>query len=239
VESLPSPYSSAVATGAASANFVMEEPAVLDAVGDVHGLRVVDLGCGDAALGRRLLADGCRSYLGIDGSERMVAAARSTLAGTGGDVRHETIERFSAPAGSADLVVSRLALHYVEDLDAVLGACHDVLSAAGRVVLTVVHPVVTSYDARASTDEPHTNWVVDDYFTPGPREQHWLGDRVLWHHRTIEEYVSILERAGFTLTELSECAPRPERFDGDTTELARRRRIPLFLLLAARRAESL
>jgi hypothetical protein len=38
--------------------------------------------------------------------------------------------------------------------------------------------------------------------------------------------------AGFTLTALRECRPRAERFDGDEAELARRRRIPLFLLLA-------
>lgn len=46
----------------------MEEPAVLGEVGDQSGLRVIDLGCGDARFGRLLLAGGCASYLGIDGS---------------------------------------------------------------------------------------------------------------------------------------------------------------------------
>jgi hypothetical protein len=36
--------------------------------------------------------------------------------------------------------------------------------------LTVVHPVITSHDARASTDEFRGSWVVDDYFAAGPRE---------------------------------------------------------------------
>jgi hypothetical protein len=94
-----------------------------------------------------------------------------------------------------------------------------------------MHPVITSHDARASTDEPRTSWVVDDYFTPGPREQQWLGGRTTWHHRTVEDHVAALLGAGFTLTALRECAPRPERFDS-AAELARRRRIPLFLLVA-------
>ncbi|NAZ81562.1 hypothetical protein GTR02_06995 [Kineococcus sp. R8] len=42
--------------------------------------------------------------------------------------------------------------------------------------------------------------------------------------------------SGFTLTALRECAPDPTRFPaGDDTELRRRRRVPLFLLLAASR----
>lgn len=109
-------YTEAVRPGPSSPNHVMEEPAVLDAVGDVAGLRVLDLGCGDAALGSRLLRAGCRSYLGIDASARMVDAARATLRGGPGEVRRGMIEAFSALPDSYDLVISRMALHYVEDL---------------------------------------------------------------------------------------------------------------------------
>lgn len=225
-------YRSAVHPGSASANFVMEEPAVLDALGDVRGLRILDLGCGDAAIGRRLLDAGCRSYFGIDASARMIEAARDALDGTAGEVRHGTVERFSAPADSYDLVLSRLALHYVEDLDAALAACRACLAGGGRMIFTVVHPAITSHDARTSSDEPRSNWVVDDYFDDGPREVAWLGGSVVWHHRTIEQYVVAVQRAGFRLTALSECAPRLERFGDDRAELSRRRRIPLFLLLS-------
>ncbi len=225
-------YRAAVHPGPSSANFVMEEPALLDAIGDVRGLRILDLGCGDSSIGTRLLEGGCRSYLGIDASARMVEAAREALRGTAGEVRRGEVERFSAPANSYDLVLSRMALHYVEDLDAALAACRSCLSPGGRLVFTVVHPVITSHDARASSDEPRASWVVDDYFAAGPRELDWLGGRVVWHHRTVEHYVLALQRAGFRLTALSECAPRAERFAGDDVELARRRRIPLFLLLS-------
>ena len=94
---------------------VMEEPAVLEELGSPADLRVLDLGCGDASFGRRLLDDGCRSYLGVDGSERMAQAAGETLRDTQGQVVRGDIEDFSAAPDSFDLVVSRLALHYVED----------------------------------------------------------------------------------------------------------------------------
>jgi 2-polyprenyl-3-methyl-5-hydroxy-6-metoxy-1,4-benzoquinol methylase len=106
-------YVSAVEAGPWSANYVMEEPALLDALGDVRGLRILDLGCGTAALGRRLLEAGCDSYVGIDASAEMVEAARAELAGTGGEIRRGDIEEFAAPANTYDLIVSRMALHYV------------------------------------------------------------------------------------------------------------------------------
>ena len=228
-------YREARPTGVSDPNLVMEEPALLEELGSVEGLRVVDLGCGDAALGRTLLSAGCARYLAIDGSERMAEAARETLRGTAGEVERGDIEDFAAPPGAFDVVVSRMALHYVEDVARVLSACHACLAPGGRVVFTVVHPVITSHDARASTEELRRDWVVDDYFAGGPRELDWLGARVVWHHRTVESYVTALQEAGFALTALRECAPRPERFAGDEAELARRRRIPMFLLLAGAR----
>jgi len=218
-------------------NIVMEEPALFDELGPVSGLRVLDLGCGDAAVGRVLLEAGCASYLGIDGSEKMVRAAQATLADGGGQAARCDIEDFSAPLASFDLVISRMALHYVEDLERTLRACRRSLAPGGRIVFTVVHPLITSHDARLTTAEPRTDWVVDDYFIAGPREREWLGARSVWHHRTIEDYVSGLRRAGLPLTNLRECAPRRERFD-DVAEFERRRRIPLVLLLAGARAAS-
>jgi predicted RNA methylase len=71
-------------------NIVMEAPALLEELGPVSGLRVLDLGCGDAEIGRELLNAGAERYLGIDGSARMVEAARRTLEDTtgGGLVRY-------------------------------------------------------------------------------------------------------------------------------------------------------
>lgn len=218
-------------SGRLSPNYVMEEPAFLAELGSVEDMRVVDLGCGDASLGRMVLDLGCLSYLGIDASENMAAAARAALKDTDGEVRHGAIEDFSAPPNSFDLVVSCLALHYVEDLLGVLGACSRSLSPVGRILLKVLHPVITSHDARDSSDQPRSNWVVDDYFNRGPRQQNWLGADTTWHHRTIEDYVTALQGAGFRFTTLRECVPREELFEGDIREFARRRRIPLFLLL--------
>ncbi|WP_026122200.1 class I SAM-dependent methyltransferase [Nocardiopsis halotolerans] len=221
--------------GVASPNTVMEEPALLRELGAVTGLDVLDLGCGDADLGRILLEAGCRSYLGVDGSGAMVERARARLRGSVGRVEHADMEDFTASPAGFDLVVSRLALHYVDDVAPVLASALRWLRPGGRMVFTVPHPVLTCHDARSASGRPRQDWVVDDYFASGPRQREWMGEPVTWHHRTVEDYVRALHGAGFSLTALRECAPHRESFEGNEEEYARRRRVPLFLLLAGAR----
>ena len=99
----------------------------------------------------------------------------------------------------------------------------------------MVHPVLTSAAAGGTDGRPRTTWVVDDYFVPGARTRSWFGSDVLWYHRTIEQYVRDLTVNGFAVTALDECAPVPALFGDDTAELARRNRVPSFLLLSAHR----
>lgn len=225
--------------GNGSANEVMEGPAFADVVGEVESLAIVDLGCGNASFGRVALEAGCRSYLGFDSSIAMLSQARATLAGTQGKVRLSAIEDVELPAGSVDLLVSRLSLHYVDDLEPLLASCRRWLSPAGRLVVTVLHPVLTSPRSSRQATERRTDWTVDDYFSSGPRQREWMGSTVTWYHRTIEQYLQALTSAGLALSSLRECEPRPEQFLGPgDPELARRRRVPMFLLLAAYRADA-
>jgi SAM-dependent methyltransferase len=221
---------------AANPNLVMEEPALRRMVGDVAGACVIDIGCGDAALGRSLLEAGCQSYTGFDGSQRMLQEARRTLEGTEGQVKLGTIEDFSAPPESVDLVLSRLAFHYVEHIAPVFRACRDCLVPGGRLVFTVVHPVITSHDA-AVPGQKRTNWVVDDYFVRGARVRTWMGGQTVWFHRTTEDYACALQQAGFHLRGLSECAPAETLRSTDPDEYHRRSRVPLFLLLAGEKPQ--
>jgi SAM-dependent methyltransferase len=214
-----------------SPNQAMEEPVLLELLGSTVGLRVLDLGCGNAELGRRLLDGGCGRYVGIEGSISMARDAQHTLDGTGGVVLHQRIEDTAFPADSFDLVVSRMALHYVEVLGAVLSAAHGWLVPGGQLVFSVEHPVVTSSDAGWQGQGSRGSWVVDNYFETGWRETEWLGGRVRKYHRPIEDYVRLLQAAGFRLDALREARPMREHFATEE-EYRRRCRIPLMLLLA-------
>jgi SAM-dependent methyltransferase len=219
--------------GAHSPNTVMEEPAFIGALGTVAGCRVLDLGCGDGSTAELILGRGAASYVGLDGSAGMIDEARRRVSDGRAMFVHGDIEDVEGRGGVFDVVISRMALHYVEGLDVVFDRVHRALNEGGRLVFSVVHPVITSHDNTG--DGPRTSWLVDGYFDRGPRERAWFGSTVVWQHRTIEDYVRLITDQGFRLDALSECEPSAELLAADTDELARRRRVPLMLLVGATR----
>ncbi len=104
-------------------------------------------------------------------------------------------------------------------------------------MFSVEHPIITSSDQAWQGREPRQAWLVDDYFVTGRRETEWMGSRVVKFHRTVEDYVSLIQSAGLQLETLREPAPAPQRF-ASQQEFRRRQRIPLLLLLSAIREGS-
>jgi SAM-dependent methyltransferase len=220
-----------------SPNDTLEKPVLLELVGEVAGLKILDLGCGDAAFGREVLERGAKSYLGVDGSHKMIALAQQTLVGTAGLARLENLESWNPPEGAFDLVISRLVLHYIINLERVLAIVYQSLTNSGRLVFSVEHPVITSCNRSYPPGSIRQDWIVDDYFDTGTRTPLWLGQKVVKVHRTVEDYFIALQAAGFMVESLRESRPRREQFVSEET-YQRRRRIPLFLLFAARRPSS-
>lgn len=93
------------------------------------GERILDLGCGDGQLTRRLMATGA-DLTGVDASAEMAAAARAR----GVNAVHAPAEALPFADGSFDAVFSNAVLHWVRDHDAMLIAVHRVLRPGGRFV---------------------------------------------------------------------------------------------------------
>lgn len=56
------------------------------------------------------------------------------------------IEEWDYPFSEFDLVVSRLAFHYIQDLEKALAGIHRALRDSGPLIFSVEHPVITSSD---------------------------------------------------------------------------------------------
>ncbi|MES2943155.1 MAG: class I SAM-dependent methyltransferase [Pseudomonadota bacterium] len=219
-----------------SANDTLEAPVIWQLLNDAGGVRghdFLDLGCGNAAFGKDLLAAGAASYLGLDGSANMVAEAEKTLQGTPGRVLRAELQDWSYPANSSSRVCARLVLHYVEGLEALLRQIHRTLQPGGLLVYSVEHPVLTARE-MALDDGPDGAWVVDDYFNTGPRITDWLGAKVVKYHRTVEDHFQALQKSGFVVETLRESKPVRSNFETEETFL-RRQRVPLFLFMGARK----
>jgi SAM-dependent methyltransferase len=217
-----------------SANDTLERPVIDELMGDVREQHVLDLGCGNAEFGRDLLAAGAASYLGVDGSHNMIAQAEHTLQGGPGRAIRCDLEAWPFPYERFTRVCARLVLHYVADLEALLQQVYRSLKPGGLIVFSVEHPVITSIDS-AWNDGPREDWVVDRYFDTGKRVTHWMGAEVVKYHRTVEDHFQALRACGFQVESVRESRPVREHFQSEATFL-RRRRIPLFLFMAARKS---
>lgn len=216
-------------------NDTLEKPIILELTGELTNQRILDLGCGDATFGREALTKGCKSYLGIEGSSNMVNSARQVLDGTTGKVVHAKVENWEYQAQAFDLVISRLVFHYIKDVDSVFKQVYQTLTKEGRFVFSIEHPVITSCDRGWQGNGPRQDWVVDDYFDQGERITSWMGGQVIKYHRTVENYFVGLQHAGFVVESLREAEPQYERFGNDDANYQRRKRIPLFLIMAGQK----
>lgn len=212
-------------------NDTLELPVILELAGDLAGQRILDLGCGNADFGVYALSQGCRSYLGVEGSHKMAAAAQAQFAGTTGTVVQATLEEWEYPSEAFDLAISRLVFHYIRDIETVFKGVYHALMKGGRLVFSIEHPVITSSDKGWQRTGPRQDWLVDDYFLTGQRITSWMGSQVIKYHRTVEDYFLGLQRAGFRVESVRESVPRREYFSDEAT-FQRRQRIPLFMFMA-------
>ena len=211
-----------------SPNNAIEGPIIFELLGDIQDKRILDLGCGDASFGKELLQLGAKQYIGIEGSRQMAEAARETLQGKQGTIYVETVESFQYPIDSFEIVTSRFAIHYVENLQMLFQHIYHSLIENGKFVFSVQHPLTTASFVSKESGERKENWIVDDYFREGERKEPWINQIVVKYHRTIEHYFMALRNAGFNIIDLREGTPKREHFSSEE-EFVRRQRIPVVL----------
>ncbi|WP_436933997.1 class I SAM-dependent methyltransferase [Halovenus marina] len=173
----------------------------LGLLGDVEGLRVIELGCGGAQFGLALAKRGA-SVTGVDISPTQLEHARELAA-----EHNETIELVEStvtemptiPDSSFDLAVSAFAFQWVEDLQACFDEAHRALEAGGRFVFSVDHPLYRRLD-------PETGELSVSYFDDSPRRTYseQFDAEMVIQRRTVADIVNTLCRAGFTIEELYE-----------------------------------
>jgi SAM-dependent methyltransferase len=215
-------------------NGALEIPAVRALLPDLSGYHVLDLGCGFGDFARYARAKGARSVTALDVSERMIAEASRLTTDDNIAYRHSSIEVFSSPRKSFDLVVSSLALHYVDDYAALTNRVFEALKSEGRFIFSVEHPVCTANPAGwiRDPDGISLHWPLDQYQNEGARNTSWFVDGVIKFHRTVATYVNALIAAGFRLDHLGE--PKPvEKLLDERPSLDETLRRPPFLVLAA------
>lgn len=206
---------------------------------DFTGAEVLDLGCGYGWHCIYAAAHGASAVLGIDGSRRMLAVAEEKTAYPQVTYRCADMEGLEFPPARFDVVLSSLALHYVEDYAGLVSRIRSWLRPGGTFVFSVEHPVFTAQGPQSwFCDETGKilHFPVDRYFFEGERTAVFLGERVKKYHRTLTTYLSALLENRFQIRAVVEPQP-PQRLLDTVPGMAEELRRPMMLLVAAEAAQ--
>ena len=195
--------------GDLSANDLIEIPELFELIGDVINLSILDLGCGAGGHDRKLIELGAKRVLGIDLSKNMINEAINSNNSNKIDYRIMSMNDIDTISETFDLVVSSLAIHYIEDYDSLCKKVYNLLNDGGRFIFSCGHPM----DSCAILNDYSNNYIelngkkyylISDYNNEGKRTSHWFVDGVETYHRNVSHLLNGLIDAGFSLEHITE-----------------------------------
>lgn len=179
-------------------NGVLEVPAIHALLPELLGLHVLELGCGFGDFARHARSHGASAVTALDISEKMITEAKRLTSDESIFYIHRSIESFLPRTECFDLVVSSLALHYVDDYAAVVKNVFSSLAPGGKFIFSVEHPVCTAHPVgwTRGPDGRLLHWPLDQYHLEAERSTKWFIGGVIKFHRTLQTYVNTLIAAG-------------------------------------------
>jgi trans-aconitate methyltransferase len=170
---------------------------VLELLAPKPGERILDLGCGDGVLTKKIADIGC-DVVAVDSSVAFIDSARKL-----GLVAH-VVDAVMLPYNAEfDAVFSNAVLHWIKRADEMIAGVYRALRSGGRFVAEcggfgcvdkIRRALVEALDKRGIDGE----------------------SRVPWYFPTPGDYATRLERAGFRVDSIA-LIPRPTPLPGDIT----------------------
>lgn len=172
-------------------------PATEAVLPDVADDRVLLAGCGRGDHVGWFLERGAE-VVGVDASEAAVRTARDRFGDEATFCRADVTQPLDFGDGVFDLVFSNLVLSHVEEWTPVFAEFRRVLSSAGTLAFTTVHPLYLRRDGDAS------------YYETTEFTNSWPGADIPTYYRPIGAIIDAVISAGFRLEAFEEPQPRDE-----------------------------
>ena len=177
--------------------------------------RVLDIGCGEGQVARRV-ASGGAAVVGLDPTAAQVEVARER--GGGPVYLRARAEALPCGDGSFDTVLVCLALEHVDAFEEAIAEVARVLEPGGRFVLLLAHPLLQAPGGAWIDDRilGEMYWRVGSYLTEEREfDEVAPGVDLLFIHRPLSRYIHAVGQAGLLIDDMVEEAP-PARLIAET-----------------------
>jgi 2-polyprenyl-3-methyl-5-hydroxy-6-metoxy-1,4-benzoquinol methylase len=167
--------------------------AIVDTVLRYHPATVLDIGCGEGWLSRKLAEQGAQ-VVGIDVVPALIESARQS---GGGDFQVCSYEELAAGhlRRQFDGIVCNFSLLGNESVMNLFGAMPSLLHDGGHLFVQTLHPHIAGGEA------PYTNgWRTGSWAGFGPE----FSDPAPWYFRTVASWMKLFCDSGLALVELLE-----------------------------------
>ena len=217
------------------------DPLILRLLGDLPGKEVLDAGCGDGYLARKLARLGA-TVTGVEAARSMLAFALEEQQQEPLSITYNLGDVTSMPFLADrrfDVVVTNNVIQDVEDFQGAFREFNRVLRPGGTYLHIENHPCYslqgTGWVRDAQGEQLYRK--VDYYFNRSPFIGRWSAESgiqgiVQWH-RTLGDIVNSLISAGFTIAQLIE--PEPPESWRDNPRINDAFRIPDFIALLCKK----
>lgn len=173
---------------------LVTDAAILEAILACEPRHVLDLGCGEGWLARALSARG-PEVVGVDGSDRLIEAARAARGGRFLTLSYAELAADPERAGTGfDVIVANFSL--LDDSPAaLLSAMRRVVTKSGTLIVQTVHPVF------ATGSLPYVDGWRTETFSAIPGQ--WR-EPMPWYFRTLSSWAALFGQSGWTIREIRE-----------------------------------
>lgn len=194
-----------------AANVLVEKPALFSLCPDFKEKTVLDLGCGYGENCKEFARLGAKQVIGIDISEKMLQIANKENSSETVRFLCMSMNDLSSLNQKFDVVLSSLAMHYIEDFDKLIKNIFELLDNGGQFIFSQEHPLTTALKKANYWSKDNNGAILHynltDYSIPGERKTNWIVDDVIKYHRSFSSIFNSLILAGFHIEKVLEPLP--------------------------------
>lgn len=185
--------------------------ALLQLIGNVSGLNLLDLACGHGRLARELARRGSH-VVGVDLSEALLAKARAREEADPLQITYVHADATTPKALEGqifDAVGCSFGLSDIDDLNGAIATVARLVRQDGFFAFSIVHPCFPGWASKQANPSwrPGSSYYEEGWWrADGPA--HGLRPRVGANHRMLSTYLNTLTQHGLLVEEVAE--PMPE-----------------------------